>query len=199
MVSIWILRNTFVLETEEVIITTSSGSALAIGWNKQVPIKHTNTKGDLLSGDPVLEGYDYIEDDLQDEVKRNRIFRNATVNFIRTNPDLIIPIINKKLKSAFNPLPENPKPGILELGRVIYHVLALIGLIYILFLAENKLPKSLVLSLIFSTIAITVLTFSGFRFRMPQLVVEIFLIIYAIHAISQRYKRPKLTSNNNLI
>ncbi len=187
IVSFWIVRNFVVLDTDQVVLTTSSGAVMAKGWNKLVPTHHTNTKGDLADETLVLESYDY-EKTGRGEVERMKLYKDTTLDFIRSNPDMILPIIGRKLLSAFNPFPETPRPGVLETGRWIFHFLALLSLMYILIFAGNRLVFSLAVGLILSTIAITILTYSGFRFRMPQVGLEVLLIIYVINDLVKRKK-----------
>lgn len=174
-----------VLNTNSPIITTSSGAVMAKGWNEEVPSLHTNTKGDLAD-----EGLVFKESNLSKsyhgEVGSMQKYQDATKDFILNNPDLIIPIIAAKLKSAFNPFPETSRPGILENGRVVYQIISLIAVVCLLFLG-NELVRSLVLGLIFSTILITIVTYSGFRFRMPQTGLEILLITILIEKILDRF------------
>ncbi len=192
IVSIWIIRNFIVLETNEVVLTTSSGAVMAKGWNPNVVDEHTNTKGDLADEGLVLQDYVYNKNRSYNEVERMQLYKDATLNFIRSNPDLILPIISKKLLSAFNPFPETPKPGILETGRWFFQLLALLSLIYILFFSRNKLIQSLAIGLILSTIGITILTYSGFRFRMPQVVLELMFIVFVINDVLKRRGEEKI-------
>lgn len=189
LVSVWIIRNFVVLETNEIVITTSSGAVMAKGWNREVPQRHTNTKGDLADETLVLEGFGKENRAGGNEVQNMLLYKDATLHFIRSNPDLILPITGKKLTSAFNPFPETPRPGILETGRWIFHILALFSLIYILFFSKNRLIKSLALGLILSTIMITIITYSGFRFRMPQVGLELLFIAYVVDDILWRNKK----------
>ncbi|WP_289023327.1 glycosyltransferase family 39 protein [uncultured Salegentibacter sp.] len=177
VVSIWFIRNYMVLDANQVVLTTSSGAVMAKGWNKDVPRLHTNTKGDLADETLVLKNYSFNEKKSRNEVARMNLYKDATLDFIKTNPDLILPIIGKKLMSAFNPFPETARPGFLETGRVIFQVLALFTLIFYVFFSKNKYLRSFAIALVFSTIAISVVTYSGFRFRMPQASLELLLML----------------------
>lgn len=150
---------------------------MAKGWNKNVPRLHTNTKGDLADETLVLKDYEYKPEESNYEMERMDLYKNASLHFIKTNPDLVVPIIWKKLKSAFNPFPETPRPGVLETGRMVFQVLTLFALLYLLIFSRNKLLQSLAIGLVLSTIAITIITYSGFRFRMPQAGLELLLLI----------------------
>lgn len=188
IISTWIVRNFVVLDANKVVLTTSSGAVMAKGWNKNVPGEHTNTKGDLADETLVLENYVYRAKE-RNEVEQMQLYKDATVNFIHSNPELILPITAKKLKSAFNPFPETPRPGLLETGRWVIHLLALFSFVYVLFFSQNKIIQSLVIGLVLSTIAITILTYSGFRFRMPQTGIEILVIVFACNNLrSRRYE-----------
>ena len=177
VVSVWFIRNYMVLDANQVVLTTSSGAVMAKGWNKDVPRLHTNTKGDLADETLVLKDYSFNEKKSRNEVARMNLYKDATLDFIKTNPDLIFPIIGKKLISAFNPFPETARPGFLETGRVIFQVLALFTLIFYVFFSKNKYLRSFAIALVFSTIAISVVTYSGFRFRMPQASLELLLML----------------------
>ncbi|WP_156877260.1 glycosyltransferase family 39 protein [Salinimicrobium terrae] len=188
IVSLWVVRNMVAFNTQEIIITTSSGEVLAKGWNEKVPKEHTNTQGDLID---VRELYSEFDKNLNKdhfEVARMKFFKGATINFLKNNPELIFPIISKKIKSAFNPLPESRKAGILEIGRWFFQLLSFLSMIYLLLWSKNKLIKSLIFGLIFSTIGISLITYSGFRFRMPQVGLELLFIIFVLDDIIQRIK-----------
>jgi hypothetical protein len=189
--SIWIVRNYVVLGTENLVITTSSGASLAKGWNKDVPNLHTNTKGDLADETLVLQNFDYDSTNYQGEVGSMKLYQKSTFHFIKSNPELIMPIIKKKLQSAFNPLPETARPGVLEAGRVIYQILALLAGLILIWKGSGMM-KALVLGLYLSTILISILTYSGFRFRMPQSSLEIFFIILTVHLILETYSKYRI-------
>lgn len=194
VISTWIIRNAIVLDTEEVVLTTSSGAVMAKGWNEDVINKHTNTKGDLADEELVLKNFDYDRKIHRSEVERMKLYKDASLYFIQTHPELILPIIWKKLKSAFNPFPETPRPGILETGRWIFQFAALLALVYILLFSGDKLIISLAWGLVLSTVGITILTYSGFRFRMPQVALELILIIFVMEEIlkSKNFKIKKI-------
>lgn len=186
IISTWVIRNSFVLDTPHLVLTTSSGAVMAKGWNAEVLKEHTNTRGDLANEGLVLENYSYDKKAFQNEVTRMKIFQKASIHFIQTNPEMIVPIINRKFLSAFNPFPETAKPGVLETGRWFFQLLALLSLFYLIFFSKNELIRSLAIGLILATIGITILTYSGFRFRMPQVGLELLLTIYVINDIYQK-------------
>ncbi len=159
---------------------------MAKGWNSEVVKNHTNTKGDLADEGLVLQEYEYDKNIGYNEVQRMKLYKDASINFIISNPEKILPIIGTKLLSAFNPFPETPKPGILETGRWLFQFLALLSLIYILFFSQNKLLQTFAYGLILSTVAITILTYSGFRFRMPQVGLEMLFIIFVIDDVLRK-------------
>ena len=188
-VSLWVLRNTQVLDTTKPVITTSSGAVMAKGWNDEVVNSHTNTQGDLADEGLVLNNFVYDKTLFRDEVAQSSLYTAAVVDFIKSNPDQILPIIGTKLRSAFNPFAETSKPGFLERGRVAFHIMALIGLLYAIGFAKSGIGRSLAWALVLSTIGITIVTYSGFRFRMPQLVLELFLILLMLQeTVGNRFK-----------
>ena len=180
IISSWVIRNSIVLNTDKVVLTTSSGAVMAKGWNSKVVNEHTNTKGDLADETLVLKDYSFGENRPSNEVDRMNLYKDATINFISSNPKMIVPIIGRKIRSAFNPFPETSRPGILETGRVIFQFLALIALLYIIIISRDNLMNSLALGLVLSTIVITIFTYSGFRFRMPQSGLEIMFMVFSL-------------------
>lgn len=183
IISTWIIRNMVIFNTTEIVLTTSSGAVMAKGWNEDVIREHTNTKGDLADETLVLEDFNNKIKDLG-EVEKMVLYKNASIHFIKNNTELILPIIFRKLKSALNPFPETPRPGILETGRWIFQFLALLALLYIVIFSNNRLISSIAWGLALSTIGITILTYSGFRFRMPQVGLELLFIIFVLETIS---------------
>ena len=185
LVSLWPLRNAIVLNTNSYVITTSSGAVMAKGWNKDVVEKHTNTQGDLANESLVLQEYpEQLAN--QGEVAKSKHYSAAVVYFIQNNPSKILPIIFTKLRSAFNPFRESSKPGILQDGRVLFHVLSLIALIVLLF-QQKSFVRSLALGLCLATIGITIITYSGFRFRSPQFPIELLMIIFVSVQLWQNF------------
>ncbi|WP_416444102.1 hypothetical protein ACH3O9_02620 [Leeuwenhoekiella sp. A16] len=167
-------------------MTTSSGAVMAKGWNKEVPQLHTNTQGDLADEGLVLKEGEEVN--VQNEIDASKQYSHSVVQFIKENKKLIVPIILTKLKSAFNPLAETPKPGILETGRVSFHILALLASIFLLFRGAD-LVRALNISLILSTVLIAIITYSGFRFRSPQFVLELLLIVECLNNLKKEINR----------
>ena len=89
VVSVWVIRNYIVLETDKLLITTSSGAVMAKGWNKKVPELHTNTKGDLADETLVLKNYVYKRSDYKSHTGMMELYQDATFNFINSNPELV--------------------------------------------------------------------------------------------------------------
>ena len=197
VVSIWVARNWLVVDSESLMITSSSGVALAKGWNEEVVELHTNTKGDLANERLVLQNYPYDRTEEMGAAQRSKLFQNATLHFIKNHPQLVFPIIGKKITSAFNPFPETPKSGITEFGRTFFHFLALCAFLYIIIFSRNGFYKSLTLGLILSTIAITIIAYSGFRFRMPQAAIELLLILYVCEEVFFQAKEKYVLSAQN--
>ena len=189
----WISRNMIVFDSKP-FITTSAGAVMAKGWNEKVPELHTNTKGDLADEALVLKAYDQNTKEYNGHTGSMQLYQDAVKHFIQENPDLIIPIITTKLASAFNPFPETPRPGILETGRVIYQVISLLAMI-ILLLKGSKNIRILIGGLLISTMLITIITYSGFRFRMPQTGLEILFITLAGYQITNYRKSIALSKN----
>lgn len=187
----WIIRNAIIFDSNEVIITTSSGAVMAKGWNREVVRKHTNTQGDLADEELVLKSFDYNKSNTYNEVQRMQLYKDATIHFIKSNPQEILPIIGTKLKSAFNPFPETRRQGILESLRWIFHSLSLLAILFIIFFSKSNILRSLAIGLVLSTIAITVVTYSGFRFRMPQVALELIFITYIMQYLLLR-RKPRI-------
>ncbi len=190
IVALWPIRNAIVLKTNSLIMTTSSGAVMAKGWNKEVPQLHTNTQGDLADEGLVLKEGEEVN--VQNEIDASKQYSHSVVQFIKENKKLIVPIILTKLKSAFNPLAETPKPGILETGRVSFHILALLASIFLLFRGAD-LVRALNISLILSTVLIAIITYSGFRFRSPQFVLELLFIVECLNNLKKEINRRYLS------
>lgn len=186
IISIWVIRNSIILKTTSPIITSSAGAVIAKGWNKQVIKHHTNMNGDLANEDLILEEYPYDKRILSNQLEKNKLYKDATLSFIKNNPELILPIISKKIFSAFNPVPEIPKPGLLESGRWIFHLLSFVSIIYVLVSSKNMLLKSFALGLIIATVLITIIAYSGFRFRMPQIGIELLFILFVLNDLMKK-------------
>jgi len=188
IVSIWPLRNHYALDTDSYVLTTSSGPVMAKGWNSYVTELHTNTKGDLANEGLVFEKYK-SDKKFTGGAAQSQKYQDAVFQFIKNNPEKIAPIIFTKLKSAFNPLQETLKGGFLETGRELFHSLALLSLVVIFFIEKSTL-RSLAISLTLSTIAITIVTYSGFRFRAPQFFLELLIIIYVSNHLYLKIVKP---------
>lgn len=186
VVSFWIVRNIMVLETDQIFLTTSTGAVMAKGWNKKIVKEHTNTTGDLADENLVLEELDPFTNQKYSEIQKMENYKKAASKFILNNPGTILPIALTKIKSAFNPFPETPKKGILQIGRWSFQFLSLCAMVYILFFSNKNLLKSFALGLIISTVAITIVAYSGFRLRMPQVGLELIFILYAVELLMQR-------------
>src|SRR5690606_36131621 len=134
----------------------------------------------------------------RNEVESMQLYKNATIHYIKSNPEMIFPIIGKKLLSAFNRFPETPRPGILETGRWFFQFLAFLSLFYVLLFTHNRILQSLGIGLIISTIGITILTYSGFRFRMPQVGLELVFIVFVLNDIYINRKNINIESGKIL-
>ena len=188
VVSFWLTRNYMLYDQSGVFLTTSSGAVMAKGWNKDVLDLHNNVDGDLAD-----EGLVLLPEDKEifwsgNELERSQLYQKRTFEFIEGHQSLIFPIIVKKLKSAFNPFREKPKPGVLQTLNEVHRVLALICLALVLLFSKNKLIKTLGWTIVGATIFITVLTYSGLRFRTGQVPIELLLIFWSIDFVYKRFK-----------
>lgn len=174
VIGLWVLRNQMIYPENELFITSSTGAVMAKGWNAKVPELHNNVNGDLADEGLVLKPDDKMAG--LDEIERSELYQKRTKEFIRSNSNLIGPILMRKLKSAFNPIREISKPGFLQSMNELHRILILLIFIYALFCRKLDLLGVIALTIILSTIFITILTYSGLRFRSGQVPFEILLI-----------------------
>jgi 4-amino-4-deoxy-L-arabinose transferase-like glycosyltransferase len=173
----WPIRNKITFN-QGYFITASQGATFSKGWNDSVPYLYTNTKGDLADEGLNLK---YISDSIPIEnqgiLALKKLYTKATFTFIhQADYALLFNIIFVKLKSNFNPFPETPKPGKLELVGSIFRSMYLITLLSILFLAitnqsyfkRNRLFSliSVLIVLVFTSQAImSIAIYTGLRFN----------------------------------
>ncbi len=174
VIGFWVLRNQMIYPENGLFITSSTGAVMAKGWNANVPELHNNVNGDLADEGLVLKPDDQMA--RLDEIERSELYQLRTKEFIRENTAMIVPILMRKLKSAFNPIREISKPGLLQNLNELHRILILLIFIYALFRRKLDLLGVIALTIILSTIFITILTYSGLRFRSGQVPFEILLI-----------------------
>ena len=180
VVSPWLYRNYALYDGAGLFLTTSTGAVLAKGWNNEVLSTHNNVDGDLADESLVLSPEDDKVFWSSNELGRSQLYAKRTLEFIWSNQGIIIPIAVKKLKSAFNPLRERSKPGILQSLNELHRIASLVCLLFLL-CAKNRTIRSLVWALLLATIMITLLMYSGLRFRTGQVPIEILLIIWSLN------------------
>lgn len=188
--SFWIIRNQIVYKTNKIIITTSSSSSLTKGWNSNVISDFTNTKGDLLDDKYEAKKYGIYKKNLS-ELEKMDMYKEAAILFLKDNVKLIPKIITRKITSALNPIAETPKLGILEKGRQLFHVFYLISLLLLFKYNSNKKLNILILAMYCSTLFMTVITYTGFRFRMPLIGLETLLFVFILQNVTKTVLQRK--------
>lgn len=178
VVGFWVVRNHVIYPDHSFFITSSTGAVMAKGWNAKVPELHNNVNGDLADEGLVLK-----RDDQRaglNEIERSELYQKRTKEFVKANYRMIVPILIKKFKSAFNPIREISKPGLLQTMNEFHRILVLLIFGYALFRWKLDLLGIITLTIILSTIFMTALTYSGIRFRSGQVPFEILLIALAL-------------------
>ena len=178
VIGFWVIRNHMIYPENGLFITSSTGAVMAKGWNLKVPELHNNVNGDLANEGLVLKQDDQMTG--LNEVERSELYQKRTKEFVQSNSNLIGPIVMRKLKSAFNPIREISKPGLLQSMNEFHRILILLIFIYVLFRGKLDLLGLITLTIILSTVFITILTYSGLRFRSGQVPFEILLIALAL-------------------
>ncbi|MDC0408594.1 glycosyltransferase family 39 protein [Flavobacteriaceae bacterium] len=178
VIGFWVVRNHVIYPDYSFFITSSTGAVMAKGWNAKVPELHNNVNGDLADEGLVLKPDDQMAG--LNEVERSELYQKRTKEFVKENSRMIVPILIKKLKSAFNPIREISKPGFLQNLNELHRILILLIFFYVLFRWKLDLFGIIALTIILSTIFITGLTYSGIRFRSGQVPLEILLIALAL-------------------
>jgi 4-amino-4-deoxy-L-arabinose transferase-like glycosyltransferase len=173
VVSSWAFRNAFVFE-RGIFLTASQGATFSKGWNADVAANFTNTQGDLadegrntdLLNIASLEGYSIL--DLKE------IYTRATFLFLNSSPFTeLVQIALVKLNSNFNPFPETPKPGILELAGSVFRSFYLLTFLPLFFLVRkwkqtDRLTRSAAVSFLIiylSQSLMSVMIYTGLRFN----------------------------------
>ena len=178
VIGFWVIRNHMIYPENGLFITSSTGAVMAKGWNAKVPELHNNVNGDLADEELVLKPDDQMAG--LNEVERSELYQKRTKEFVKENSRMIVPILIKKLKSAFNPIREISKPGLLQNLNELHRILILLIFFYALFRWKLDLFGVIALTIILSTIFITALTYSGIRFRSGQVPLELLLITLAL-------------------
>jgi hypothetical protein len=173
----WPLRNEINFK-QGYFITASQGATFSKGWNDSVPYLYSNTKSDLadeglnvkyITKTAAIESYGTLA--------LKKLYTDATIAFLRqADYSLLFHIAVLKIKSNFNPFPETPKPGKLELAgslfRLIYLFTFLISLLLFIlnhsYIRKNNLLFSVtvIMSLVYLAQTImSVAIYTGLRFN----------------------------------
>jgi len=134
MVLAWPIRNHLTFN-KGVYLTASQGATFSKGWNEKVSTEFTNVDGDLANEAMNLKYVDstLINDVNHSIIKLSKVYTAGTRNFInQISFGKKLKIVFKKLKSNFNPFPEKPKPGTLELLSIVFRIVYLIVLIQLI-------------------------------------------------------------------
>lgn len=136
----WPLRNYLTFE-KGFYLTASQGATFSKGWNEKVISDFTNVDGDLADETLNLKFVDksLLLRSKMSILELSKLYTVATKLFI-SKIDFYqkIQISLKKLKSNFNPVPEKPKPGILETLSSCFRILYLVTFLQMLFRFFSK-------------------------------------------------------------
>jgi hypothetical protein len=103
----------------------------------------------------------------------------------------------KKLISAVNPIAETPKKGVLEMGRQFFHILYILSFIALLFFFNKNKKLSFIMIAIYLAMAImTVITYTGFRFRMPLIGLETLMLVYILQITVKAIEKSLVKKQN---
>jgi hypothetical protein len=175
----WPVRNESVFK-QGYYITASQGATFSKGWNDSVPYLYTNTKSDLADEGLNVAKYLHTEEiskTSQSTLGLKKLQTHATLEFIKqADFKLLMEITLTKIISNFNPFPETPKPGKLELAGSIFRLTYVITFVVIILLLifyrssfkENKLFYLISILITFVYLAQTLMSvaiYTGLRFN----------------------------------
>ncbi len=187
LMSPWWIRN-YSIFNQFVPFTTSSGKVLYLGNNP------SNKYGGNDIIDVNVAEFTKISS-IEDELERNRVFKEKALEFIINNPDRFLELMILKLKRFYNIIPNAEK-----FSRGYYKWVSLLsyGVIFILFLASifihikyfKRLSAIYILFLYFTLLHMIFI--ASLRYRLP---LELFMILLSSNIISLMYRRMNASKN----
>lgn len=184
----WMFRNEMIFH-KGFYITASQGATFSKGWNKQVATNFTNVDGDLADEGLNLK---YLKTNIKPDISvldLGKLYKKSTIEFIKQSSiKELATIVFVKLKSNFNPFPEKPKPGFLELlgslFRVLYCMLCLQIVYRFIKKPKININKELdrvvvvVCLVIVSQVLISIFIYTGIRFNSVYGITLLFCFIF---------------------
>jgi hypothetical protein len=177
LVLIWPIRNYYTFD-EGLYLTASQGAVLSKGWNENVVKEFTNAAGDLADETINLKYLSpkYDKGVANSAISKSKKYKAATNTYVKTLSGIdMFKIALVKIKSNFNPFPEKPKVGFVELMSTLFRVLYLFTFLQVLFLliTKRKIIKNtlehkiclLVLSIIIGQTIMAAYIYTGLRFN----------------------------------
>lgn len=159
-------------------ITASQGATFSKGWNERVVTQFTNVEGDLEDESINLK---FIDKDIllnsdKSILSLSKLYTEGTRKFIGSiSFQEKLKIIYVKLKSNFNPFPENPKPGFLETISILFRSLYLIVFLQLIYRFYTKVRIDfssmtdrvylIVLAIFIGQITMSIYVYTGLRFN----------------------------------
>jgi hypothetical protein len=181
----WVLRNMLLFHTARPILTTSAGINLAKGWNPAFLNLYRDTTADVVFNEEVL-GTESIKTSSLNEEEKSEAYTRLALNFAENNWRLIPAMAARKLAGALDPIPETPRGGLLEAGRVCFQVVAFLPLFLVLTSRRAGLFRLLSASLLLAYAAMSVLTLGTIRYRFPLIWVELLSVVFITEIAARR-------------
>jgi len=188
LMSPWWIRN-YSIFNQFVPLTTSSGKVLYLGNNPA-----NKFGGNDMAVDVNVEEFVKIAL-IEDELEKNRVFKEKAIEFIKNNPDRFLELMILKLKRFYNIIPNAEK---FSQGYYKWVSLLSYGAIFILFLASifihikyfKRLSAIYILFLYFTLLHMIFI--ASLRYRLP---LELFMILLSSNILSLLYRRINASKN----
>jgi hypothetical protein len=173
-IAAWPLRNALTFQ-KGMYLTASQGTTFSKGWNGRVASDFTNVTGDLASEDDNLK---YLQSNTplpaDSPVSMSKIYKQATWAFIdQASLAELSQIAFRKLTANFNPLPEQPKSGLLETagsGARALYLINFIALAAYRFFHKRmsnvgRAAMPVVFAILVGQVLMSIYIYTGFRFN----------------------------------
>jgi len=147
LIMIWPIRNHLTFQ-QGIFLTSSQGINFSKAWNEKVAETFNNTNYDVFADERLNFKFvapEKIEEADGSVIKESKLFTFSTMKFMSlASYQQLGSIAAVKLKSNFNPFPERPKAGLIELLATLSRSLALLVLLAtsVVFLTRLGYEKS---------------------------------------------------------
>lgn len=199
LILVWPIRNHLVFN-EGLYLTASQGTTLAKGWNEKVVLEFTNVDGDLADEGLNLK---YLEQGINPAnfsvLELSKLYKTATIEFIKSNSLMEnVAIAMKKVVSNFNPFPEKPKYGFIEIAGSFFRCLYLLfGIYSIIKLIFSKFQEHFILAIYLavylSQMLMSIFIYTGLRFNSAYNL--ILLVVPLLYVFNLIYPKQKMNLN----